>query len=129
MLQILVPIREALRKPGAALAVTFAVRRERLDVGGSILIRGWTSSSIFLVEGDGVPQNRLMKADDSCRVENAGVKPWRCAAQASFCPSTQSKVTMSRAPGMVRAIGKVVCSWGRFLATFRGTGAPSEWCR
>ena len=103
MFQILVPIREALRKLGAASAVTVAVRRERLDVGGSILIRGWTSSSIFLVEGDGVPQNRLMKADDSCRVENAGVKPLRCAAQASFCPSTQSKVTMSRASRRLRA--------------------------
>jgi hypothetical protein len=34
MVQILVPIREALRKLGAASAVTFAVRRERLDVGG-----------------------------------------------------------------------------------------------
>ena len=96
MFQILVPIREALRKLGAASAVTVAVRRERLDVGGSILIRGWTSSSIFLVEGDGVPQNRLMKADDSCRVENAGVKPWRCAAQAFFPVSTQSQVTGSR---------------------------------
>lgn len=25
----------------------------------------------FLVHGEGVPQNRLMRADDSCRVENA----------------------------------------------------------
>jgi hypothetical protein len=56
MVQILVPIREALRKLGAASAVTFAVRRERLDVGGSILIRGWTSSSIFIFKGMGFPK-------------------------------------------------------------------------
>jgi hypothetical protein len=56
MVQILVPIREALRKLGAASAVTFAVRRERLDVGGSILIRGWTSSSIFVFKGKGFPK-------------------------------------------------------------------------
>jgi hypothetical protein len=56
MLQILVPVREALRKPGAASAVTLAVRRERLDVGGSMLIRGRTSSSIFIFKGKGFPK-------------------------------------------------------------------------
>jgi hypothetical protein len=57
-----------------------------------------------------------MKADDSCRVENAGVKPRRCAAQASFCLSTQSQVTVSRKPKTARAIGKVCL----FLRTILG---------
>jgi hypothetical protein len=40
--------------------------------GASILIVDLQSSIISPLQGDGVPQNRLMRADDSCRVENAG---------------------------------------------------------
>ena len=60
--------------------------------GASILIVDQRSSIISSLQGDGVPQNRLMRADDSCRVENAGVQmcPYR-----PFAASTRSEVFVS----------------------------------
>jgi hypothetical protein len=39
--------------------------------GTSILILDQRSSIVPWFQGEGVPQKRLMRADDSCRVENA----------------------------------------------------------
>ena len=50
---------------------------------------------MFFVEGDGVPQNRLMKADDSCRVENAGVGSLRYVRSGSLAVSPRNKIAAS----------------------------------
>jgi hypothetical protein len=63
--------------------------------GASILILDQRSSIISWFQGEGVPQKRLMRADDSCRVENAegsGV-----SAQAPFAASTRSEMFVSLA--------------------------------
>jgi hypothetical protein len=65
-----------------------------------------------------------MRADDSCRVENAGVKPWLYAAQASFSVSTRSQVIASCAPEMVRAIDQA----GLLLRELLGRENAKERC-
>jgi hypothetical protein len=51
----------------------------------------------FHTDGDGVPQNRLMRADDSCRVENAGVGRLRYVRSGALAVSPRSGIVASRA--------------------------------
>jgi hypothetical protein len=59
--------------------------------GASILILGLRWSIISEFQGEGVPQNRLMRADDSCRVENA--EGSRCARSGPFAPPREMKLS------------------------------------
>lgn len=68
--------------------------------GAWILILDLRSTNIRWFEGEGVPQNRLMRADDSCRAENAGVE--MCPLKPLCCLHAKCNFRVVCEPEMVR---------------------------